>query len=263
LATFDGPIRRQVCGMTTMDNKLFVVYDQSDTIYVYTTQPSYTELAKVHVNGLQTSVDIAACSINSCLYVADSGSECVWKVKIDEVKVDKWLKGVRTAQSISVTSEGHIVVLILSVPQSRVDIYDTDAVKLSSLQLPCTIPRRVLQTVNKSFIVCDGSGPSDTEQRVCEVNNEGVVVKSYGESRGSHLGQLYMPWYIVLDSEERVFVADLDKGRVLLLDKQFNIRRVLLTWSRDCRPYRLFYDRETTQLIVGLDSGQVEIYSLL
>jgi hypothetical protein len=198
------------------------------------------------------------------LYVADWVSGCVWKVKTDH-KVDKWLEGVGSVWSLSVTSEGHIVVLVRGGGRGRgrVDIYDTDGVKLSSLQLPPDIeaPWHVVQTVNKSFIVCHG-GLIDTElHRVCEVNNEGVLVKSYGGSRGSEL-RLNRPVYIALDSEERVFVADFNNHRVLLLDKQLNIQRVLLTWSSD-RPGRLFYDRETTQLIVGLYSGQVEIFSLL
>jgi hypothetical protein len=94
------------------------------------------------------------------------------------------------------------------------------------------------------------------------VNNEGVVVKSYGGSRGRELGQLNWPAHVALDSEERVFVADCDNDRVLLLEKQLNFQRVLLTWSGD-RPCRLFCDRQTTQLMIGLKSGQVDIFSLL
>jgi hypothetical protein len=221
------------------------------------------------------------------LYVPDWYS-CVWKVKTDH-KVDKWLEGVGSVGSLSVKSEGHIVVLeriygeddkpvrsedgddeeradvMLSRSRTvigRVDIYDTDGVKLSSLQLPPDIetPWHVVQTVNKSFIVCHGVSVTGLH-RVCEVNNEGVRVKSYGGSPGSEL-RLDQPQYIALDSEERVFVADYNNHRVLLLDKQLNIQRVLLTWSSDW-PRRLFYDRETTQLIVGLSSGRVEIFSWL
>jgi hypothetical protein len=153
--------------------------------------------------------------------------------------------------------------MLVGSGQDRVDIYDTDGVKLASLHLPPDIraPWHVVQTVNKSFIVCHGYSDTDLH-RVCEVYNEGVIVNAYGGSRGSEL-RLGRPQYIALDSEERVFVADSDNNRVLLSDKQLNIQRVLLTWSRHCRPCRLFYDPETTQLIVGLESGQVELYSLL
>jgi hypothetical protein len=80
LATFDdGPVREsegesvrsQVLGLTTLDNKLFVVYFESATIYVYTRHSPYTQLTNIHVNGLKQPTDIAACSINSCLYVPD------------------------------------------------------------------------------------------------------------------------------------------------------------------------------------------------
>ena len=97
--------------------------------------------------------------------------------------------------------------------------------------------------------------------RVCEVNNEGNIVTSYGGSRGSGLGQLDAPVHIVLDSEERVLVADSGNRRVLLLSRQLDIQRVLLSWSRDF-PWRLHYDKDTTQLMVGMESGRVEIYRL-
>jgi hypothetical protein len=123
-------------------------------------------------------------------------------------------------------------------------------------------PQHVVQRVDKSFIVSHGA--FSEQHRVCEmtkVDNILITKKSYGCSRGRELGQLNTPHYIALDKDERVFVADYENGRVLLLDKQLNIQRLLLTWSHD-RPKCLFYDRETTQLLVGLESGQVEIFSL-
>jgi hypothetical protein len=277
LTTFDyplcnsvhGPVHRAVQGLTTLDNKLFVVYNKSATICVYSAQTPYTQLTNdnIHIYGLKNPQDIAACSNNSCLYVADGLGKatggCVWKVKTDH-KVDKWLEGVEWVQSLAVMSEGHLIMLIKSEPD-RVDVYNSDRVKLSSLQLPRDIeqPQHVVQTVNKSFIVCHGPYRDTGLHRVCEVNEEGVIVKSYGGSCGSELGQLSVPVYIARDTKDQVFVADSNSGRVLLLDRQLNIQRVLLTWSRDRRPYRLVFDRTTTQLMVGFVSGQVEIFSLL
>jgi hypothetical protein len=268
LATFDGPVdesseSREVYGLTSLDNKLFVVYDLSPIIYVYATQSSYIQLAYIHVNGLSDPWDIAACSINNCLYVGgkdDVGSHCVWKVKTDH-KDFKWLERFGSGQSLSVTSEGHILMLVRSEPH-KVDIYDTGGIKLQSLHLPRDITSawHAVQTANKHFIVCHGYDKG--QHRVCEVNNEGVIVKSYGGSAGFEF-RLRGPERIIQDSEERVFVADTDNDRVVLLDKQLNIQRVLLTWSRDSGPSHLFYDRVTSKLIVGFDSGKVEIFSLV
>jgi hypothetical protein len=202
--------------------------------------------------------------------VADADGHCVWKIKTDH-KVDKWLN-VEKVVTLSVTSEGHIAMLIAvdvrggGVSSSwfgTVTVYDTDGVKLSSMKLPRDIvnPGRAMQTANKSLIVCHGDRATELN-RVCEVNNEGVAVKSYGGSRGSQIGQLITPLHFALDSEERIFVADFGNRRVLLLSQQLEIKRVLLRWTDD-GPLAVFYDRETTQLMIALWSGKVEVYSLL
>jgi hypothetical protein len=267
LKKFDG----QDCavhGLTTLHNELFVVYLESHIVHVYCIQPPYTRLPDIPVTGLEDPQGIAACSISSscsCLYVLDwrfeNSSHCVWEVT--DGKADKWLDDVGSIWSLSVTPEGHIVMLI-RIPDlpRKVDIYDTNKVKLSSLQLPPDIdePHHVIQTVDKSFIVCIGD-ESTGLNRVCEVNSKGEIGKSCGKSRGS--GQLNKPMHIAQDREERVFIADCDNDRVLLWDKRLNILHVLLTWSSGKHPRRLFFDRQTTQLIVGLESGEVEIFSLL
>jgi hypothetical protein len=93
------------------------------------------------------------------------------------------------------------------------------------------------------------------------VNSAGDIVKSYGGSRGSQLGQLDTPLRITLDRVERIFVADFGNRRILLLNRQMLIERILLSWTDD-GPLSVFYDRDSTQLIIALWSGKVEVYSL-
>jgi uncharacterized protein YaeQ len=255
-----------VRGLTNLDKKLFVVYQNSGKIYVYDTQQQYTQLPNISVNELKDPQDIAACRINRCLYVADAGKDvCVWKVNLDQT-VDKWLKRDKIVKvdSLSVTSEGHIVMLVKNEPRSRVDIYNSNGVTERIVCLPSDVGHlnHVVQTDDKSLIF--SRGLDDTERHeVYKVNSKEVIVDSYGGSHDSNLKQLSWPRYITLDREERVFVADYGNRRVLLLDKQLNLLCVLQTWSSECCcPWRLFYDCVTTQLMVGFKSGQVEIFSL-
>jgi hypothetical protein len=258
-----------VMGLTILDNKLFIVCSKSDTIHVYAAQPPYTQLTNIHVNGLKSPQDIAACTINSCLYVADSCSQCVWKVKTDH-KVDRWLDVENTA-SLSVTWNGHIVVLTAVDVQGRgvsrtwlgtVEVYHTDGYILSVMKLPRDIvnPWRVIQSVNKSFIVCHGDRATKLN-RVCEVNTAGDIVKSYGGLRGSQPGQLSTPRHFMLDHMEQIFVVDFGNHQVLLLNRELEIKRLLLCWTNDC-PLAVFYDQQATQLVIALLSGKIEVHSL-
>jgi hypothetical protein len=205
------------------------------------------------------------------LYVADPGSQCVWKLKTNH-KVDKWLNAQKNVVSLSVTSDGRIVMLIAvdlkgtgvnRTWHGTVEVWDTDGVKHSSMKVPRDIakPWRIIQTVNKTFTVCHGDRATEL-RRVCEVNSDGITVKSYGGSHVDVCGQLTTPLSFAFDNEERIFVADNGNRRVLLLSRQMKAERVLLTWTDD-RPLSLLYDRETTRLIIGLWSGKVEVFSLL
>jgi hypothetical protein len=192
--------------VTKLDSKLYVVYWESDTVNVYTSQHPYKQLHSIHINGLSFPTSVAACSINSCLYIADLGA-CVWRLRTDG-KVDKWLETVRVL-SVSVTSDGHVVTVIAVAsgkPNAEwygvVDIYNQVGVKLTRLRFPYSIvnPCHVIPTISKSFIVCYGL--TTQLQQVCEVNNEGAIVKSYGNLPGHDKGQLNTPEHIAITPDE-------------------------------------------------------------
>ena len=85
--------RRATAGVTTLNDKIFVVYNQLPFIVVYMSQQPYTRLPNISINGLKRPFDIAAGS--SCLYVIDGVSRAIWRVKAADNKVDQWLSGVK------------------------------------------------------------------------------------------------------------------------------------------------------------------------
>ena len=97
----------------------------------------------------------------------------------------------------------------------------------------------------------------------------GHMLKAFGSAPGEGVGQLNQPLRLSLDDEERIIVADIDNHRVLLLNKQLMLQRVLVTWNDPQsltdgarRPLRLHYDRHSGRLLVGLASEHVDIYQL-
>ena len=95
------------------------------------------------------------------------------------------------------------------------------------------------------------------------------MLKAFGSAPGEGVGQLNGPFHLSLDDEERIIVADHLSNRVLLLNKQLMLQRVLVTWNDpqsltdDARgPSRLHYDRHSGRLLVGLVRGHVDIYQL-
>jgi len=267
--------QRAVMSVTTLNNKIFVVYDKSSFIVVYMSQQPYTRLPNIPINGLKYPSDIAAGS--SCLYVSDVGA--IWRVKAADSKVDQWLSGV-SAVSVSVTSEEKLVLLVVVDTQgsveertaswrSEIHIYSPGAVKETVIKLSrdITAPHCAVVTQRKTFIVSYGIEWHEMN-RVCEVDMTGRTLKAFGSAPGGAIGQLNAPRAVSLDDEDRFIVADAVNDRVLLLNKQLMLQRVLVKWpgpqslSDVYSPVRLHYDSHSGRLLVGLVSGHVDIYQL-
>jgi len=265
--------------VTTLNDKIFVVYNELPFIVVYMSQQPYTRLTNISINGLKFPADIAAGS--SCLYVSDWGSVAIWRVKAADNKVDKWLSEV-WAVSVSVTSEEKLVLLVGVDSQGSVEernltiyceihVYSSGAVKETVIKLSRAIftsPHCAVMTTRKTFIVCYGLKWHEMN-RVCEVDMTGHMLKAFGSAPGEGVGQLNLPYHLSLDDEERIIVADCLNDRVLLLNKHLMLQRVLVTWNDpqsltdDARgPVTLHYDRHSGRLLVGLLSGHVDIYQL-
>src|SRR6218665_700122 len=67
------------------------------------------------------------------------------------------------------------------------------------------------------------------------------------------------PCHMTSDDEGQIYVADQKNRRVLMFDADLQVPRVLLMIEGGC-PNRLAFNQETGQLLVGLDSGVVEVY---
>ena len=268
--------QRAVMGVTTSNDKIFVIYYKLPFIIVYMSQQPYTQLPNISISGLKYPWDIAVGS--SCLYVSDPHSYAIWRVKAADSKVDQWLSGVE-AWSVSVTSEEKLVLLLMVDVQGRaeersmtwrgkVQIYSRGAVKETVIELSrdITAPLCVVMTTRKTFIV--GCGREWHEMnRVCEVDMTGRMLKAFGSTPGDGVGQLNTPGYVSLDDDERIIVADTRNHRVLLLSKQLMLQRVLVTWhpqslSDAGRPHRLHYESHSGSLLVGLVTGHLDIYQL-
>jgi len=270
--------RRLAAGVTTLNDKIFVVYQELPFIVVYMSQQPYTRLRNISINGLKNPADIAAGS--SCLYVSDLGSAAIWRVKAADNKVDQWLSEV-VVVSISVTSEEKLVLLVVVDKQGSVEelnltyyceihVYSSGAVKETVIKLSrdITCPFCAIMTTRKTFIVSYGREWHEMN-RVCEADMTGHMLKAFGSARGEGVGQLNKPFHLSLDDEERIIVADYDNDRVLLLNKQLMLQRVLVTWNDPQSltddpkgPFRLHYDRHSGRLLVGLASGHIDIYQL-
>ena len=88
--------------------------------------------------------------------------------------------------------------------------------------------------------------------QVSEVNTEGQVLRQFSGSLG---------WakHIAIDSQGHILVADWDSRRILLLDDQLALRRVII----DEPPLHLCYVEQSGQLLVVLPGYSVAVFDVL
>jgi len=192
-----------------------------------------------------------------------SSDNCVCRLDIQDQHAIKWLSGVRLKStiSLSVTSAGEV--LILCDDPLQLNVYDHQANLSVSISLKDTMadPHHVVETHSNHFIIAHG-GPNSRLHRVCEITREGSIVRSYGCLSGKMEGQLNRPVYVAVDAESSVYVCDYYNDRVLILDKEFILRQVLINWSENGLywPKRLSLGLETGHLLVGNLVGKLENY---
>jgi len=158
--------------------------------------------------------------------------------------------------------------LLVTSPHTR-QLIQFDAVgdELRRVQLPDDMEQRhAVESPTGTFIV----GLNNTQlnhRQVAEVNTGGEVLRQFSFSR---LSPLYNTPHMAVDSHGNVFVADCDNRRILLLDAQLSLRRVIidgdqLNYKTPQELHRLCYREQSGQLLVGMygGGGDVLVFDVL
>jgi len=249
-----------VQSVTSMHNVIYVLCSLSPTILRFdaTTHQRLRNFS-VNVTSLMSPHDIVACERTSQLYIADY--ECVWRVSGDGTDVQRWLPTTPTDKmnpwTLSVTS-AHVLVTLPDVMQ--LVQFDSGGNELRRIQLPSHfVPRHAIQSPAGTFIVSHNDTQLDRDL-VSEVGTSGEVLRQFG---GSGLPSLRWPDHLDVDSRGNVFVADTYSRRILLLDTQLKLRRVIVDERQlNSKPLRgLHYLEQTRHLLVALDDS-VAVFDL-
>jgi len=117
-------------------------------------------------------------------------------------------------------------------------------------------PEHAVESPTGTFIVAHRNTQLDQLQ-VSEVNTEGQVLRQFS-------GSLDVPAHIAIDSQGHILVADYGNRRILLLDDQLALRRVIVDRHQlnDERPDRLCYEEQSGQLLVELGDS-VAVFNVL
>ena len=263
---------RLVQGVTQVDNKIFVLYDIREddgceygdesllsVIDVFSDRRPFERLQQIKINELKDPRDMVACCETFQLFVSGLSGE-IWRVDIKTNDCQQFVKIDDGVRSLSLTSRR---LLVTSCVSGSLHVFDVmNGEKLQFIELPKPTfhwTYHAIESNNETFFVSHRNGPLDSHYyEVSEINSVGHVIRSSGRQLGLH-----WPRHLAFDSIGRLLVTDSGvNGRILLLNEELKLERVLLEYEKDQRPYRLNYNKKTNQLIVGFDGSHfVNVYN--
>jgi len=259
LCVVDGLV---VQGVTQLHDTVYIVCYGSSAIIRFdaVTRQRLTDISVKH---LSNPWHIAACEHTSSVYVVQF-EECVWRVSSDSEDVKLWLQRSPSDTfkpwKLSVTSSR---LLVTSHDTNQLRQFDAVGDELRRVDLPDDMmPRHAVESLRGTFIVSHRDTQLKQSQ-VSEVDTGGQVLRQFSGSRLIPLGGTT---HIAVDSQGNIFVAaDWHTGRILLLDSQLTLHRVIIDEHQlnYKRPRRLCYSEQSGQLLVGFGEGDVSVFDVL
>jgi len=248
-------------GVTQLHDVVYIVCSDSSAIVRFNAT-THERLTDIDVKDLRQPWDIVACEQTSQVYVAD-WPKCVFRVSADGADINLWWikSSVDTLKpaTMSVTSTR---LLVTSTDTKQLMQLDSLGDELRRVQLPDDMrPWHAVESPTTTFIVSH-ENTQCTPHQISEVNTGGQVLRHFTGSRLSPLG-----WtrHVAIDSHGNVLVADRGNRRILLLDAQLRLRRLIIDEHQlnDKNPHRLCYREPTGQLLVGFGGNKVTVFDVL
>lgn len=264
-----------IVGVAKLLDKILVISRSPQTVItVFKDQNPFCLQKIMALREILCPEDIASSEQQQCVYISDKDSYCIWKITSkpnDDYEVTKWCSA-SSPFTMSVSSSGHLVMVRNDNIRPVLEIYDSDAILLHSIDLPTGIqnPRHAVETSTGNFITlhyCTNER-NKAEPCISELmrHQQKVFHRFIPKNKEQLLG---VPYQLSLASDDRVLVADHWNHRLILLNSD-------LTWNQICpmqykndekqRPKRMHYDGKSRQLIVAgnvsLLKGAVWVYVL-
>ena len=248
------PVGPSVTAVTSLGDDVFVLRSQCwQEVEVYDAG-TFTLQRRLPVPGLEFSFGLAACASNKCLYASDYDNDLIHRVDLSGSNaVTRWSVG-RAPAGLTVNSDENVLVVIRD--ERKLQQFTTHGTLLRTIQLQPDIKGHVqaIQLSSGQFVI---SHDGDTQHRVCLVDGNGAVVRSFGGTPGSDLTKMDMPAGLAVDEHGNILVADYFNDRLLVLDPTLTSAREMSVSVNGGpkSPLSLWYDKSRGRLYVSECGG--------
>jgi len=152
-------------------------------------------------------------------------------------------------------------VLVTLIVDNKLLEYTPDGRLIREIHLDNSIvrPNHCVQLSSDQFVVSHGDFWGINQSRVCIVDMNGCILKSYGSSFGSDVGHMKTISCLKIDEQDHVMIADLHNNRVELLSPTLTHVGYIQTPGYELNwPTALHLDELNHRLYIGefgFDSG--------
>lgn len=246
-----------------MKEEVFVISESSCEVEVYWLA-TLEYKCSFFINGLRTPLDIKSCLLKNFLIILDCIATGVAnKIFVTDVrgKIEYNWEADDSEARLSVAINGNIILSLGN--HKKIVEYKCDGTQVRVINLGYIWPRHAVLQENNKFLISHGRLNDDEDflHRVFQLivkdgetlskveENDKMIVKVYGGDRGAALGAMNVPWYLAIDENGYIFVAERENQRVILLSPRLKFRRVLI--SDDLRrPLNMWMDVANGRLFI-------------
>ena len=242
---------KELCGMTWLENKIYVVCRSNTKVQVFRDQLPFKELKEeeIEISAMKKPFDMVASTTNRCIFISDT-CRSLWKIQIPNREISQHRISRPCGLSINFSDE---LIVMNDAYGIQIEIYAIlDFKKIKSISMPKGIDfaRYAAPLSNGNFIVSHHKTGSDSTR--CEIGelliggNE--FIRSFDRTSSVELDN-WSPSSLAIDQDDRIFVAGGDK--ILLFNSMLTNYQILMKSDDQHQINRVCYLREKRQLIVG------------
>ena len=190
------------------NDELYIPAIYSSDIHVYNADPFAYNIT-ITVSGMRNPYDIVASE--NVLYVSESENNLIHRIQLPEGSASSWTVDGEWFR-LSISNDGNVVVPYI---YRILEFSSFGNLVVGFVNKNLTKLHHAIRMDDDKYLVCHAG---ITLNRVCMIDNTGRLIKCYGESEGSGVGQLNYPRHLAIDRNGFIFVADQDNNRIVQLN---------------------------------------------
>ena len=252
-------------GVAECGNRLYIVKALSSTVNVFSAIAPYEPQGSIDIPGKAN--DMVSFDERGHLYVCDPHKRRVWTLTPSGESTQIREFACLAAWRLFVDN---VEKQLLMTSPMALHFYGLHDDKLrQTIELPAFMDAvHSVRTPDGRILVCHTTQTGDAFHQVSEFNAKGVVIRAFGGAKGNDIDKLSSPRNMDVDNKGRVFVADMDNSRIVVLNAKLQPERTWLNESDEGHglelncPVTVRYLARDERLLVGNKNGSVSAYNL-